>query len=370
MVGATLADAAQFGNGNGEEVEHHGQGFTVEVTAGDDHVLVGEDNGVVGGGVDFGLDNRGYVGDSVLGGAVDLRGATEAVGILDVLLVAGDDLAALGVFADGGSGFELAFVGANHVEALVEGFDAAVEGVEAEREEHVGLTAETLGFKDAPYSVAAHELGAVEEGEALFALQLDGLPAESGVDLLDVAATAFPIDVAKAEDGREHEVGQGAEVAAGTEAALLVDNGKDVVVVAVDETLDGLELGTAVAKAEILGFEQEHEADNFGGDFVAYAASVAHDEVLLQLAELLFADGDVAEGAEAGGDTVDGFLLSFHFAVEVVAAFLDAALGLVAEGEGMVVFDYFANLGNGEPFVGINIVGHDDCVISLMRQFV
>ena len=360
LVGAAFADAAEFGDGDGEEVKHHGHGFAVEVSAGDDHILVREDDGVVGGGVDFGFDYRSDVCDGVFGGAMDLRSAAEAIGVLDVFFVAGDDLAAFGVATDSGGSFELAFVGTNHVEAFEEGFDAAVEGIEAEREKHVGLTAETLGFENAPDSVATHELGAVEKGEAFLALEFGGLPAELVVDFFDVAAATFPIDVAEAKDSREHEVGQGAEVAAGTEAALLIDNGEDIVVVAVDETLYGLELCSAIAEAEVLCFEKEHETNDLSGDFVANAAGVAHDEVFLQLAELFLADGDVAEGAEAGGDTIDGLFLSFHFFVEVVAAFLDAAFGFVAKSEGLVAFDDFAYFGDGEAFFGIDIMGHDN----------
>ena len=132
LVGAAFADGAEFGHGDGQEVEHHGEGLAVEVAAGDDHVLVGQHDGVVGGGVDFGLDDGLHVADGVLGGAVHLRGAAEAVGVLHVLFVALDDLAAVEHLAHGGGGLELALVGAHHVEALVEGLDAAVEGVEAE----------------------------------------------------------------------------------------------------------------------------------------------------------------------------------------------------------------------------------------------
>ena len=366
LVGATLADAAEFCYGNGEEVKHHGHGFTVEVTTGDDHVFVGKDNGVVGSGVDFSFNHGGNIGDGVLGGTVNLGSTTETVGVLNVFFVAGDDLAALGVATDGGGSFELSFVGTHHVKALVEGLDAAIESVEAEGEEHVCLTAETLGFENTPHSVAAHELGAVEKGETFFALQFDGLPTKLVVDFLHIATTAFPIDVAKTEDGGKHEVGQGTEVAAGTKAALLVDDGENIVVVAVDKTLNGLELCTAVAKAEVLGFEQKHETDDLGGDFVANAAGVAHDEVLLQLAELFLANGDVAKGTKTGGDTIDGYLLGFHLLVEVVAAFLDAAFGFVAEGEGLMTFDDFTNLGDGETFVGIDIMGHNECVYALM----
>ncbi len=295
LVGASFADGAEFGDGDGEEVEDHGEGFAVEVAAGDDHILVGEDDGVVGGGVDFGLDDATNVGYGVLGGTVDLRGAAEAVGILHVFFVAGDDLAALGVAAYGFGGLELTFMRTNHVEALKERLDAAVEGVEAEAENHIGLLAEALGFHEAPNGIAAHELCAVEQGETLFALQFDGLPALGFVYLFGGAAASFPVDFAHSEDGGEHEVCERAEVAAGTEAALLVDYREDVVVEAVDEALDGLQLCSAVAEGEVLGLEKEHESNNLLGHFVANTAGVAHDEVFLELAELLFADADVAE---------------------------------------------------------------------------
>ena len=88
LVGAALADAAKFGNGDGEEVEYHSHGFTVEVAAGNDQVFVGEDNGVVGGGVDFGFNHRGDIGNGVFGGAMHLGSAAEAVGVLYVFFVA------------------------------------------------------------------------------------------------------------------------------------------------------------------------------------------------------------------------------------------------------------------------------------------
>lgn len=369
LVGAAFADGTEFGHGDGQEVEHHGQGLTVEVTATDDHILVGEDDGVVGGGVDFGLHDAGHIADGVLGGTVHLRGAAEAVRILHMLFVALDEFATLEVVAYGLGGLELSLVRTNHVEALVEGLDTAVEGVEREAEHQVGLLAEATGFEQRPHGKAAHKLGAVEEGEAFLALQLDGLPAFGLVDLLDVATTAFPVHVAHAEDGGEHQVGQGAKVAAGTEATLLVDHRKHVVVIAVDEALNGLQLGTAVAEAEVLRFEQQHEAHHLGGHLVAHAAGVTHHQVFLQLAELLLADADIAQRAEAGGDTVDGHLLGFHLLVEVVAAFLDAALGLVAKGEGHLFIDNLLNLVKSELFFGIESVCHNRLFFQLCFGF-
>ena len=365
LVGAALADGSELGDGDGQEVEHHGKGLAVEVTAADDHVLVGKNDGVVGGGVDLGLDNADNISYGVLGGSVHLRGATETVRILHMLLVAADYLAALGVAANRLGGLKLPFVGTHHVKALEEGLYAAVESVEAEAQNHVGLRAESFGFHEAPNSVAAHELGSVKEGEAFLALQLDGLPAFGFVNLFGGAATSFPINLAHAENGGEHQVGQRAKVAAGSQAALLVDHGEDVVVVTVDEALHGLQLGSAVAKAEILRLEQQHEADNLLGHLVADATGVAHNQVFLQLRELLLADADVAKAAETGGDAVDGHLLGLHLAVEVVAAFLDAAGRLVAEGKGHLFIDNLLNLVKSELFFGVESELHG--INALMR---
>ena len=142
----------------------------MEVTTADDHILVGEDDGVVGGGVDFGFNHRSHVGNGVFSSTVHLWGAAEAVGVLHMLFVAADYLAALGVATHGGGSLELAFVRAHLVEALVEGLYATVESVEAQRQKHIGLTTETLRFHHAPHGVAAHELGAVQQGKAFLAL--------------------------------------------------------------------------------------------------------------------------------------------------------------------------------------------------------
>ena len=56
----------------------------------------------------------------------------------------------------------------------------------------------------------------------------------------------------------------------------------------------------------------------------------------------------VAEGAEAGGHTVDGLLGVLHLLVEVVAAFLDALDGVGAELELVAFGEYFVYLFEGQ----------------------
>ena len=58
---------------------------------------------------------------------------------------------------------------------------------------------------------------------------------------------------------------------------------------------------------------------------------MALDEVDLQSRELVFANADVAERSEAGGDAVDRLAIAADFLVEVTAAAADALLGILAE---------------------------------------
>ena len=97
--------------------------------------------------------------------------------------------------------------------------------------------------------------------------------------------------------------------------ALVVDHGQHVVVEEVDEALHGHHLHAAVAVAEALHLQQKHQSDDFFGHHFARAASVRHDEVFLQGAQILFGDAVVAERAEAGGHAVDGLFGVLHLLV-------------------------------------------------------
>ena len=131
LIGATFTYGSELGNSYSKEVEHHSHRLTMEVATTDNHILIGEDNGIVGSRINLCLDDAGNVCYGVLSSTVYLRGATERVGVLDMLFVATDDVAAFGESADSFCSLQLAFVGANHVEALEERFDATVESIKA-----------------------------------------------------------------------------------------------------------------------------------------------------------------------------------------------------------------------------------------------
>ena len=75
-----------------------------------------------------------------------------------------------------------------------------------------------------------------------------------------------------------------------------------------------------------------------------------HDEVFLQLREVVMSDGDVAKRAESCGYAVDGFLTFGHLAVEIVAAFRYAPACVVAQGKTHFFIKYFADAGQSQAF--------------------
>ena len=88
------------------------------------------------------------------------------------------------------------------------------------------------------------------------------------------------------------------------------------------------ELTTAVAVAERLNLQQQHDLHNVVGNAVAYATGMTLDQVHLKLRELVFAYADVAKRAEARGHTVDGCAVHRNFLFQVLAATTDTVLGV------------------------------------------
>ena len=87
-LGAALADRAEVGGGDGQQVGGDRHRLAVEVPARQDLARLREDHGVVGGGVHLDLVDAGHVAERVPRGAVHLRHAAQAVGVLDAAAVA------------------------------------------------------------------------------------------------------------------------------------------------------------------------------------------------------------------------------------------------------------------------------------------
>ena len=139
------------------------------------------------------------------------------------------------------AGLNLARVGAHLLDAGGKRLDAAVESVERDGSEKVEAFHHVPAVDKGLYGVCGHELCAVEQGEAFFRFEADRLPAEFGEDFTAGVLAAFVHHLAFADE-RQEQVGERGEVARGAERAAVVDHGKDVVVVEIEDAAHGVDL--------------------------------------------------------------------------------------------------------------------------------
>lgn len=108
---------------------------------------------------------------------------------------------------------------------------------------------------------------------------------------------------------RQRAVGERREVAGAAERAVLVDDRGDARVEDVGHRLRDLGPYTGVARADGLEPQEHQRADDLALDVRAHAGGVRADDVALQLGAQFRADVPGGQGAEAGGDAVDGLRL-------------------------------------------------------------
>lgn len=338
-VDAAFADAGEGAEGEGGVVEGEGEGLAVEVAAGEGVVV--EDEGVIGGGVEFDVDDAADFGQSIGGGAVDLGGAAEGVGVLDVAagLVGGADLGAIEPLAEAGRGGDLAGVGAGAVDAFVEGGGRATEGVEGEGAGGVRGFEEVLGIEESEAAGGEHGLSAVDERDAFLGLEGKGFDAGGG-EGIGTGESLSVVEGGAFTDEDEGDVGEGGEVAAGADAAAGGGDGGDAFVEEGEEAFGDLGADAGEAPGEDIGADEHDGADDGFGEGVADAAGVGAEDVVLEGFEAGGIDADIGELAEAGVDAVDG-------AVPEGEGFDDGA-GLAHALEGVAgELDLFAGAGHG-----------------------
>ena len=140
--------------------------------------------------------------DGVFAGTVNLRHATERVGVLHVFLLSLDNLRAFQQMADMGGGQNLSYMRSYQMHVEVEGLDTSVEGFQGYCTNDVGQPGEFLGFQQQPNGITAHELGAVEQGQTFFRLQGDRFPAEFLVDFFSGVFLSSVVNFAHANQGQ------------------------------------------------------------------------------------------------------------------------------------------------------------------------
>ncbi len=306
-VGAALADRAEVGGDDREEVQDVRDGRAVEVAVGLDPA-VGKNHRIVDGGGQFAARDDGGVVEGVAARAVDLGGAADRVGVLDpgrvVLVMAGQSRtgehaqhvvrarALTGVRADGVQ------LGGEH---LVR----AEQRLQGEGGGDVGGGVEVLQVGEGHDQHAEHAVRAVEEGKALLLPQFDGGDAVRGEEFAGGPDRAVgALRLALAHQG-ERAVRERREVAGAAEGTVLVDHGRDARVQHVGHGLRDLGAHAGVTGGDRLQPEEHQRAHDLALDAGAHARRVRADDVALEPRPQVGADVAAREGAEAGGDAVD-----------------------------------------------------------------
>ena len=306
---AALGDGAELRRGDAQKIHDQGHRLPMEVAAGDDGLVLREEDGVVGDGVHLRLQDAAHVGDGIPHGPVDLGDAADGVGILDPEVLGSFRRGAvLQEQADVFGHQALALLGADGVDAGVEGGKEGGEGLHGHGGGDVGQLGPPIQVVPHQGADGGHALGAVDEGQALLGQQMVGLDAGPrhglGPGELLPLIPGFP----PAQDHQGH-MGQRRQIARRAQGALAGHHGGHALVEHVQQALDELPADAGVALDQSVGPQEHHGPDHFLREGVAHGHAVAQDQVLLELGALLMAHVHLGEFAEAGGDAVDPAIL-------------------------------------------------------------
>ena len=303
-----FGDRRQLRDGHRGVVERQRQRLAVEVAAAD-HLSRREDEWVVGRRVDLDAEDALELRQRVASGAVDLRHASEAVGVLHAVLGIGamgrPDLAVRQQRAQVPGRCDLPRMRARGDQLLREGGAGAEHRLEAHRADDVGGQRQPNGVVVSERANPGHELGPVEQRQAFLCLQLDRL--ERGArQRLGSAARAGTVDGRLAlPDEHERDVGQRREVARRAETATRRDDRMDRRVQHRDEEVDDLDSHAGEPDRQGVRPKEEHRPHDVIGQRVADAGGMGADEIALEGRRLRGVDARIGQISEAGGDAID-----------------------------------------------------------------
>ena len=276
----------------------------MEIAAGDDLVLLRKDQGIVGNGVDLPAYRVPHIADGVPAGPVDLGGAANGVGILDLVRIQGEGQpAALQQAAQVLRRGDLPRLPPQGVYLGVKGLPDAVQGLAGHGGGDVRRFGQVPGVIHRLTGDGRHDLGAVDKGQTLLGGQLDGLDAGGSHSLPARQHPALILCLSLAQH-HQHHVGQGGQVAAGAQGALLRDNGMDAPVQHSQQRLHGGQTNAGIAPGQGVQPQQHRRPHHPGGQRPAHAAGVGNDKVSLQLGGLLLRHEHRGEFAEPRGQAV------------------------------------------------------------------
>jgi hypothetical protein len=308
----------------------------VEVAAAD-HLAAREHERVVGGRVDLDAQHPFQLGQGIARGAVNLRHASQAVGVLDAVLRIGPmrrpDLAVGQQRTKVAGRCHLAGMRPRRDQLLGEGGARAEHGLQAHGPHHVGGERESQRVVVGERPDARHELRAVQQRQALFGSESDGLQPGPSQRLRPGTRPGAVDRRLSLADEDEGEVGERGQVARRAEAAARGNHRVDGPVEHADQELGQRHPDTGQPDGERVGAQQEQGAHHFVRQRIADPGGMRPDEVALQLGGLRGLDPDVRQIAEAGRHPVHGRSIG-HQPIDDVARGGHAVRGIGVERHG------------------------------------
>ena len=308
-VGAALRDGPEVGGGNGQEVEHVAHRGAVEVAVAGDLARL-EHHRVVDGCGQLSLGDGAGMGHGVAHRTRDLGRTAQRVRVLHAtvsLTVRGDD---------SGPGERLEHAGGTQrlprmrsqrlVQLRAEDLVGAQQSLHAHRSDEVGAVAEHVEVGEREDQHPEHAVSAVDEGQPLLLLQLDGLDARLCEKLGHRALHSIAVGGPALPHEHEGAVRERREVAAAAQASVLVHDRRDAGVEQRRHRLSGDGARAGAARAQRLEPEQHERAHDLTLDERAPASGVRPDERALKLGALVVRDVLGGQRAEARGDAVHG----------------------------------------------------------------
>ena len=279
--------------------------------------MVGEDQRIVGGAVEFHFGHGARLGEGIANGAVNLWSAAQAVGVLDarvfgVRTVGLTNLAAFvearQIFGgDGGAG-----ICARLHDARIECAGAAAQRVQRKSCGDVSGIHKSIGFQEREAQKREHSLRAIQQREAFFGFE--SYRRDSGALQRGGAIQNFSV-VIGAAFANHHlgEVGQWREIAGSSHGTLRGNQRVNFGVEHFAKSVDYVRANAAEAFGESVGAEQHHGAGFAFAERFANAAGMGAHEIYLQLCNLFRGDAHGSEFAEAGVDAVGGRAGGYEF---------------------------------------------------------
>jgi hypothetical protein len=189
-------------------------------------------------------------------------------------------------------------------QAGVEGDGRALERLQRQRERDDRGVEQTTGVADGECAGGGHQVGAVDQGQALLGGQDDGMQTGAVERRRPLHALAAQRGLTFADE-HERDMGQRREVARGPHRALGRDNRDHVALEHRQQQLDDLRAHSGVPPAQRCDQQREHSAHDLSRQRGAGADGMRAHEVELQSRGVVGADAHAGQVADAGGDAVD-----------------------------------------------------------------